>query len=121
MNTPNWKRPSDWLNAEKETTSRFLFDDSFDTCTGGVEERLNESMTQFKPVSDSERRIVEELLSAISITDRRVSVTKGAPIICRGAMAYANQVSISSSSTYFDMAALLNRLIYMAVGYSLFH
>ena len=42
-----------------------------------------ETMTQFKPASDSEQRIVEELLSAILITDGRVSITNGAPIICR--------------------------------------
>ena len=55
------------------------------------------------------------LLDAILITDGRVSITNGAPIISRGATAYANQVLISSLSTYYDRPALLNRLIFDAV------
>ena len=36
MNTPNQKYLLGWLNAEEETMSGFLLDDSFDIYTGGV-------------------------------------------------------------------------------------
>ena len=62
MNTPNRKRPFD--NTEEERTSGFLFDDSFETCIGGVllddEDRPSATTAQLQPVSDLERRIVEE-------------------------------------------------------------
>ena len=66
MNTPNRKRPSERPsdNTEEETTSGFLFGDSFETCIGGVllgdEDQPSATTAQFHPVNDLERRIVEE-------------------------------------------------------------
>ena len=66
MNMPNRKHPSERPsdNTEEETPLGFLFGDSFETCIGGVllddEDRPSATTAQFQPVSDLERRIVEE-------------------------------------------------------------